>query len=135
MKYVIWVLGAVIIISAASCSLLNPTATQVTVQVSNQSGSSCPVTVNLDGNTSQALIVATGTYQTFPLVNAGSHTLNFSTGNYCTAGGTCMFYNTSTPASTYSATFNTTGGNVYVGTIKQSTAANNNCNQLIESGP
>jgi hypothetical protein len=125
MKYAIWILGAMVLVFAASCSLLNPTANQVTVEVSNQSGSSCPVTVNLDGNNGG--VIATGSSYTFPLVSSGSHTLNFSTGGSCS--GSCQFTNNNTV--NYSTTFPTTGGNVYVGTIK----VGGNCSALLEQGP
>ncbi len=130
MKCFIWILGAVFILFAAGCSLLDPTANQSTIEASNQYGNSCPVVVNLDG--SNAVTIANGTYYTFPLATAGSHTLNFSTFNpnpVCASGTNCIFTNNNTAS--YSTTFDTTGGHVYVGMVKQ----NGNCNDLVESGP
>jgi len=126
MKYAIWTLGAMLIIFAASCNLLNPTANQATVEASNQYGNSCPVSVNLDGN--NAVLIQNGTFYTFPLVNSGSHTLNFSTSGTCSSN--CIFTNSN--AVTFSTTFNTNAGTVYVGTVKQN---GSNCYALIESGP
>jgi hypothetical protein len=127
MKYMIWTLGAVFMVFAASCNLLNPTASQATVEASNQYGNSCPVIVNLDGN--NAVTIANGTFYTFPLVGAGSHTLNFSTNG--TSCGTCHFDNNGTP--NYSTTFNANSGTVYVGTVK--TDSTSNTCLMEESGP
>jgi hypothetical protein len=124
MKFLVWALGLTLLTLAASCNLLDPGANQVTVEASNQSGSSCPVTVNLDGN--NTVLVSTGTFYTFPVVSSGSHTLNFST-----SGSGCVYNNNNNQ--NYADTFNTSGGNVYVGTVKPVTVNNNV--QLSVSGP
>src|ERR1700722_15639701 len=94
MKYMIWTLGAALMIFAASCNLLNPTANQVTIEASNKYGGSCPVIANLDGN--NAVTIANGTFYTFPLVSPGSHTLNFSTNGNGGYGSNCIFQNSGT---------------------------------------
>jgi hypothetical protein len=130
MRFIIWSLGAALMIVAASCSLLNPTANQATVQASNQYGNSCVIAVNLDGN--NPVTISNGTWYTFPLVSPGSHTLNFWTSNpssVCTSGANCVFSNNNSV--TFSTTFNASSGDVYVGTVKQGT----NCYDLVESGP
>jgi hypothetical protein len=126
MKYMIWTIAAVFMVLAASCDLLNPTANQATVEASYISGS-CGITVNLDGNNSATLNV--GSYNTFPLVGAGSHTLNFSTGGQV-SGHNCVFTNSGN--TNYSATFNAQGGKVYVGTISENGGLGYS---LVEAGP
>ncbi|HXL72377.1 MAG TPA: hypothetical protein VN963_02020 [bacterium] len=134
MKYAIWILGAIFLIFAASCNVLNPTANQVTVEASVQYGNTCPVGVNLDGN--NGVTISDGTYYTFPLVGTGSHTLNFSTSNpspvpVCAGGSpNCFFSNSG--AATYSTTFNTVAGTIYVASVTQS---GSNCTGLSVIGP
>lgn len=131
MKYASWILGAIFLIFAASCNVLNPTANQVTIETSNQYGNTCPVAVNLDGN--NGVTISNGTYYTFPLVGTGSHTLNFSTYNpspVCASGATCLFSNSN--ATTYSTTFNTNAGTIYVASVTQS---GGNCNVLLVTPP
>jgi hypothetical protein len=115
-----------VLIFAASCNVLNPTANQATVEASNQYGNSCPVIVNLDGN--NAVTIANGSFYQFPLVGPGSHTLNFSTTGTCS--GNCVFDNNG--SANFSTTFNATSGTISVGTIK--TDGSNSC-RMIESGP
>jgi hypothetical protein len=126
MRFFIWTLGAVLMLLSASCDLLNPTSNQSTIQASNQYGNSCPIVANLDGNNS--VTIGNGTFYTFPLVGAGNHTLNFSTSGTCSSAN-CVFSNGS---SSQSVNFNTVGGKIYVGTVKQNGGS---CNTLIESGP
>ena len=129
MKYAMWILGAVFLIFAASCNVLNPTANQVQIEASNQYGDTCPVIVNLDGN--NTVTITNAGVEQFPLVSPGSHTLNFSTIGSCVGGtGSCLFSNSN--ATTFSTTFNANSGTVYVGTVKQN---GSNCSALIESGP
>jgi len=127
MKYMIWTLGAALVIFAASCNLLDPTANQVTIEASNKYGGGCPVIVNLDGN--NAVTIANGTFYTFPLVSPGSHTLNFSTNGNGGYGSNCIFQNNN--SQNYSTTFNTSAGTPYVGVVNQGT----NLYDLSESGP
>ena len=128
MKYFVWILSLVFLILTASCNLLNPTANQATVEASNQYGGGCPVIVNLDG--SNTVTISNGTFYTFPLVSSGSHTLNFSTNGNGGNSSNCVFSNNG--QSSYSTTFNTTSGNVYVGTVKENGST---AYQLTESGP
>lgn len=130
MKYASWIFGAIFLIFAASCNVLNPTANQVTIEASNQYGNTCPVGVNLDGN--NGVTITNGTYYTFPLVGTGSHTLNFSTSNPSPTcnGSNCMFSNSG--AATYSTTFNTNAGTIYVASVTQS---GGNCNVLLVTPP
>jgi hypothetical protein len=131
MKYMIWTLGAAIVVFAASCNLLNPTANQVTIEASNKYGGSCPVIANLDGN--NAVTIANGTFYTFPLVSPGSHTLNFSTtGSQCSSN--CVFQNSGATNNNqnFSTTFNANAGTIYVGTVN---GGSNTCFDLVEAGP
>ncbi|GEM_PF-2962056 len=135
MKYASWILGAIFLIFAASCNVLNPTANQVTIEASNQYGNTCPVAVNLDGN--NGVTISNGTYYTFPLVGTGSHTLNFSTYNpspvpSCgsSGGANCLFSNSG--AATYSTSFNTVAGTIYVASVTQS---GSNCTALLVTPP
>lgn len=136
MKYASWILGAIVLIFAASCNVLNPTANQVTVETSNQYGNTCPVAVNLDGN--NGVTIANGTYYTFPLVGTGSHVLNFSTYNpspYCgTTGTNCIFVNggTTNGGTNLGVTFNTVAGTIYVASVTQSGST---CNTLLVTPP
>jgi len=108
----------------------NPTPTPTpyppVVEVSNQYGGSCPVIVNLDGN--NAVTIAGGTFYTFPTINPGSHTLNFSTNGNCV--GACTFSNNNSTA--FSDTFTAADGIISVATVRQ---GGSNCNVLIESEP
>jgi hypothetical protein len=134
MKYASWILGAIILIFAASCNVLNPTANQVTVEASNQYGSTCPVAVNLDGN--NGVTIANGAYYTFPLVGTGSHILNFTTSNpatLCSPGVNCVYTNPNSTGSSYSVTFNTNAGTIYVASVTQTSSSN--CGGLSVIGP
>ncbi len=124
MRYFVWAFCAAFLFFAASCNLLNPTANQVTVQASNQYGGGCPVIVSLDGN--NTVTIGQGAFNQFPLVSPGSHTLNFQTN-----GSGCVYNNNN--SQNYNDTFNTSSGNVYVGTVK-SVTVNGNI-QLSVSGP
>jgi hypothetical protein len=131
MKYAIWILGAVFLIFAASCNVLNPTANQVTVEASVLYGNTCPVGVNLDGN--NGVTITNGTYYTFPLVGTGSHILNFSTSDpspVCSGSGTHCLYSNGTAS--YSTTFNTVAGTIYVASVTQSGGS---CNVLLVTPP
>jgi hypothetical protein len=136
MKYASWIFGAIVLIFAASCNVLNPTANQVTIEASNQYGNTCPVAVNLDGN--NGVTIANGTYYTFPLVGTGSHVLNFSTSNPATVcSGTntnCIFVNggTTNNGTNLGVTFNTVAGTIYVASVTQS---GGNCNDLLVTPP
>jgi hypothetical protein len=65
----------------------------------------------------------------FPLVGPGSHTLNFSTSNSVTCNGingvSCLYSQTN--AVTYSTTFNTNAGTIYVAAVSQG----GSCNDLV----
>jgi hypothetical protein len=127
MRYFIWALSLTLLIFAASCNVLDPAANQVTVEASNVSGICCPVVVNLDGN--NTVTIGSGSNYTFPTTGSGSHTLNFSTYNGASGcSGSCVYANSG--SSSYSKTFNTSGGNLYVGAVTQSTGF-----ALKESGP
>ena len=128
MKYSIWILGAIFLIFGASCNILNPTANQVTIETSDETANACPIAINLDGNNA-ITFTAGGQTNTFPLVSPGSHTLNFSTSGSVTCSGSstgvgCQY---SGGAVTYSSTFNTTAGTVYVGAVTQG----GSCNDLV----
>jgi len=127
MKYAMWILGAVFLIFAASCNVLNPTANQVQIEASNQYGDTCPIIVNLDGN--NTVTISNAGVEQFPLVSPGSHTLNFSTNGTCS--GNCIFDNNGSP--NYSVTFNTSAGTIYVGTVK--TDSTTNACKMTETGP
>jgi hypothetical protein len=143
MKYASWILGAIILIFAASCNILNPTANQVTVEASVQYGNTCPVAVNLDGI--NGVTIVDGTYYTFPLVGTGSHVLNFSTYNpspMCLPGANCIFVNPNTTNSgtNLGVTFDTVAGTIYVASVTQqsppsSNPGQNTCNQLLVIPP
>jgi type 1 fimbria pilin len=128
MKYAMWILGAVFLIFAASCNVLNPTANQVQIEASNQYGDTCPVIVNLDGN--NTVTITNAGVEQFPLVSPGSHTLNFSTNGTCSSNN-CMFDNNG--SANYSVTFNTSAGTIYVGTVK--TDSTTNACKMTETGP
>jgi hypothetical protein len=131
MKYVIWVFMAIVLIFGASCNVLNPTANQVTIETSNQYGNSCPVIANLDGN--NTVTIGNGSFYQFPLVSPGSHTLNFSTYNPSPTcnGSNCLYTNSG--AATFSTTFNTSAGTIYVASVTQ--AVSSNCSGLSVIGP
>jgi hypothetical protein len=132
MKYASWIFGAIFLIFAASCNVLNPTANQVQIDASVLYGGTCPVGVNLDGN--NGVTIGDGGQEQFPLVSPGSHVLNFSTSNpatVCSGSNTNCFYGNNNQAS-YSVTFNTTAGVLYVASVTQSGSA---CNGLSVIGP
>ncbi len=127
MKYFVWACALTVLVFAANCNVLDPSGSQVSVEASNVSGICCPVIVNLDGN--NTVTIGSGANFTFPTVSTGSHTLNFSTYNPSgCSGGTCVYANSG--SSNYSKTFDTTGGNLYVGAVTLSTGF-----ALKESGP
>jgi hypothetical protein len=75
----------------------------------------------LNPTSNQATVQASNQY-------GNSHTLNFSTSGTC-GSPNCVFSNGS---SSQSVNFNTVGGKIYVGSVKQNGSS---CNSLIESGP
>jgi hypothetical protein len=136
MKTTLITLGLFLLVSAGLWLPIGCTPaglTKATIEVSDTYSESCAINVDLDGSN---LTTVTNTQLfTFPLVNPGNHTLNFSSGSTNTCGGNppCSYENSAGTgtAGTFSLNFNITGGNVYEATV---TAFSGNCNIMSVTG-
>lgn len=129
--FMAWVFALVVLGTlAAGCNIFSPQSSKSTIEASlTDTRGVCGLTVNLDGNYSQG--VGEGSYISFPAVSPGSHTVNLSsstTGSGCPGAAPCVFQNGQT---TYSVTFNTSAGDLYVVT----TAAGAACPNLVVTAP
>ena len=115
-----------LVILSAGCDLFSPQTSKATIEVSTYyytpSGTTCTINVNLDGG--PTVTVSNGSLYTFPLVNPGTHTVNFSFATNICGGNTCSFNETAD-------SFPTKGSSLYVVKVAQG----GSCNQVVISGP